>query len=110
MARAVRVFKDNAICTRTLERERTETENRRTAENDQIQRETEAATASEAAALVAGSIGTGLERLAAGDLTFRLGNKLPPAYAKLGTNLNSAKSSFEYLGCVLARNAAWPLR
>jgi methyl-accepting chemotaxis protein len=42
--------------------------------------------------LVCGSIGAGLERLAAGDLTFTLDEALPPAYEMLRHNFNTASS------------------
>jgi methyl-accepting chemotaxis protein len=45
--------------------------------------------------MVAGSIGAGLEKLAAKDLTFRLSSDLPEAYAKLQADFNSALEQLE---------------
>ena len=51
---------------------------------------TEEAAIAQQAALVVNSIGTGLERLADGELTFRLSEALPAAYEKLRNDFNSA--------------------
>ncbi|HYZ64313.1 MAG TPA: HAMP domain-containing methyl-accepting chemotaxis protein [Acetobacteraceae bacterium] len=90
MAGAVQVFKDNALHAQALEREQAEARERRAAEDERVRREAEQAAAAEAASLVVGSIGAGLERLAAGDLTFRLDASLPEAYEKLRSDLNAA--------------------
>jgi methyl-accepting chemotaxis protein len=55
------------------------------------------AAAAEAAALVVGSIGMGLERLAGGDLTYRLETVLPAAYEKLRGDLNTAMAQLQDL-------------
>ncbi len=57
---------------------------------EQERKRTEAAAIAQQAALVVNSIGTGLERLAAGELTFRLAEALPEAYEKLRTDFNAA--------------------
>ncbi len=76
MAGTVHVLKEEAVKARRLEAEKA----------------AEQASAIEAAALVVGLIGEGLDRLAAGDLTFRLEARLPPAYEKLRSDLNGATS------------------
>lgn len=80
MAKAVQVFKDNMLRAAQLEREQMEARERRTAEDERVRKGAELAAAAEAADIVVSSIGMGLERLAAGDLTFRLHTALPAAY------------------------------
>ena len=86
MADAVQVFKDNALRNQALEHAQVEASC--AAEDERLRHDAEQAAAAEAARLVVGSIGAGLERLAAGDLTYRLDTALPPAYEALRTNLN----------------------
>ena len=86
MAKAVQVFKENALRAQALEREQREATARRAIEDEQVRRETGAA----AAALVVGSIGKGLESLSAGNLIFRLRAELPEAYEKLRLDFNAA--------------------
>ena len=69
MAGAVQVFKDNAIHAQALKHER-------------------AATA-EATALAVETIAAGLDRMASGDLSFRLEQALAPAYDKLRLDFNA---------------------
>jgi methyl-accepting chemotaxis protein len=57
---------------------------------EEERKRTEQAAIAEQAAILAGSIGVGLERLAAGDLVFRLTNPLPPIYEKLRGDFNNA--------------------
>ncbi len=90
MAAAVQVLRENALHARVLEQEQADANGRRTAEDERLRQEAQRAASAEAAALVVSSIGMGLERLAAGDLTFRLETALPPAYEKLRTDLNTA--------------------
>jgi len=97
MAGAVQVFKDNALHAQVLEREQAEAQVRRIAEDERVRAEAEEAAAAEAAALVVGSIGAGLERLAAGDLTYRVDAALPPAYEKLRADLNGAMDGLQDL-------------
>jgi len=56
--------------------------------------------------LVTNSIGTGLERVAAGDLTFRLDQALPEAYEKLRHDFNSALEQLDQAIQVVGVNAA----
>ena len=97
MARTVLVFRDNAVRSDALEREKAEAQERRVAEDGRLREEAEERSRSEAAILVVGSIGAGLASLAAGDLNFRLDAMLPPAYEKLKTDLNSAVRELEKL-------------
>ena len=90
MARAVEVFKEDALRTEMLEVEQAEASARRAAEDERVRIEAEQAAAAEAARIVVGSIGEGLARLAEGDLTFRLDTKLPQAYERLRIDLNAA--------------------
>ena len=97
LARSVQVFKDGLLRTREMEREQAEAEGHRAEEEAQMRQAAEEAAATEAASLVVGSIGKGLERLAAGDLTFRLDVALPEAYEKLRTDLNLTVAELETL-------------
>jgi methyl-accepting chemotaxis protein len=90
MAEAVLVLKNNAVQARRLETQQAEAEKRRATEDARVRQGAEAAAAAEAAQLVVGSIGKGLECLAAGDLTFQLDTALPGLYEGLRVNLNTA--------------------
>ena len=107
MAAAVQVFKDNAVHARDLEREQESTRERRAAEDARVRAEAEAAASAEAAALVVGSIGAGLERLAAGDLTHRIDATLPADYEKLRADFNAAMGRLhELVGGIVANTHA----
>ncbi len=95
MAGAVQVFKDNALHARTLEQAQAAAQAGRAAEDERVRAEAEQAVG--AAALVVSSIGAGLERLAAGDLTYRVDAALPPAYEKLQADLNGAMDGLQDL-------------
>lgn len=90
IAGAIEGFKDSAGRTRELEARQAEAQRG----------------AAEAANLVVGTIGEGLERLAAGDLTFRLATALPPDYETLRTNLNATASQLSKLVQGIAANTA----
>ena len=90
MAAAVVVFRDNAVAAEAAAREQASEHDRRVEQDERLRRDAEAAAAQTAAALVVGSIGKGLESLAAGDLTFHLATPLPEAYEALRGNLNAA--------------------
>jgi len=94
MARAVLVFRDAAIEKARLEteaeRQRTLAEDTR-ADNERAQRE---AIAHERK-IVADSIGSGLSRLAAKDLSFRMSSDIPEAYRKLQADFNAAIAQLE---------------
>jgi len=87
----VLVFRDAAIdkvrMEREAEEERVRSEAaRKKAEEEAISRER---------AMVSNSIGTGMAKLAAKDLTFRLTDDLPEAYAKLQADFNAALEQLE---------------
>ncbi len=90
MAGTVQVFKDHAIRTLELEQEKA----------------AEQKAAAEAAAFVVSSIGAGLERLAAGDLTYQLRTALPPAYEKIRLDLNRAMVQLKNLVMGIVANTS----
>jgi methyl-accepting chemotaxis protein len=94
MARAVLVFRDAAIEKVRLEteaeRQRALAEDTR-ADNERTQRE---AIAHERK-IVADSVGSGLSRLAAKDLSFRMTSDIPEAYRKLQADFNAAIAQLE---------------
>jgi methyl-accepting chemotaxis protein len=88
MARAVQVFKEAG-----LEKQRLEAETvaqRSLTEQERIKAEEAKARTAKEQALVVSSIGSGLERLSAGDLTFQLKDAFPPEYEKLRADFNGA--------------------
>jgi len=94
MAKAVLVFQTAAVENARLER--AATSNRAQAEgeragNERAQREA----IEQERAIVANSIGTGLTKLAAKDLTFRMSSDIPDAYRKLQTDFNAAIEQLE---------------
>ena len=64
----------------------------------------EAAVVAREQAILAGSIGVGLERLAEGDLQFRLNAALPPHYEKLRADFNAAVAQLQDTISVIGRN------
>jgi methyl-accepting chemotaxis protein len=91
MAKAVLVFRDAAIEKVRMEREAQEERvrseaARKKAEEEAIGRER---------AMVSTSIGAGMAKLAAKDLTFRLTDDLPQAYRKLQVDFNAALEQLE---------------
>jgi methyl-accepting chemotaxis protein len=93
MARAVQVFKDAG-----LEKQRLEAETvaqRSLTEQERSRAEQAKAQTAKAQAQVVTSIGTGLERLSAGDLTFQLTEAFPADYEKLRINFNGAMSQLQ---------------
>ena len=94
MAKAVLVFRDAAVENARLEREaaehRAQTEGERE-RNEQAQREA----IEQERAIVANSIGVGLAKLAAKDLTYRMSSDIPEAYRKLQTDFNAAIGQLE---------------
>jgi len=102
MARAVIVFRDAAIAKARLEQETTE--ERRITE---LERQNNAAaaerTAREQEAVVL-ALAAGLERLASGDMTFRIEAAFPPACQKLKDDFNAAMSALEETMRVITTN------
>jgi methyl-accepting chemotaxis protein len=91
MAKAVLVFRDAAHDKIRMERE---------AEEERVRSEAARKRAEEEAigrerALVSTSIGAGMAKLAAKDLTFRLTDDLPDAYRKLQADFNAAMGQLE---------------
>ncbi len=88
MARAVNVFKDNAIRARALEQEanaqrsQSEEERRRRAEQERVR--------AEAMAQATSGLADGLKQLAAGDLTFQLNQQFAQEFESLRANFNQA--------------------
>ncbi len=88
MARAVKVFKDNAIHAKELEREsesqrsQTEEQRRRTAEQDRIR--------AEAMAQATTGLADGLKQLAAGNLGFQLTQAFAEEFESLRADFNQA--------------------
>lgn len=97
MARAVQVFREEALQARAMARDQAEAQARRAADDERVRSGAERTAAAGAAALVVGSIGMGLERLASGDLTYRLEATLPEAYEPLRSDLNAAMNSLQVL-------------
>ena len=103
MATAVLSFKDAALEKVRLEADAAEA--RRTAEASRTASETErAATAAEQAEVVDG-LALGLERLAAGDMTFRLNAVFAPAYENLRADFNRAMEQMQQTLREVAANA-----
>ena len=103
MAAAVQHFKEAAMEKIRLEGEAGET--RRAADADRAANEAErAATAAEQSKVVEG-LATGLERLAAGALTFRLNETFPPHYEKLRADFNRAMDTLQDTMREVATNA-----
>ena len=90
MAVSVEVFKQNGLETLRLRGEAEEEKQRA----EESQRHAEAAAIAGERATVSDSIGTGLMRLAAKDLTYRVSN-MPEAYHKLQEDFNSALDQLE---------------
>ncbi|MDT3687582.1 MAG: methyl-accepting chemotaxis protein [Pseudorhodoplanes sp.] len=88
MAKAVQVFKDNALALR--ESEAQAEEQRRAADEERARNETARAEASRQVAKVVEGLGAGLERLASGDLTYRLTDQFSADYVKIQDDFNSA--------------------
>jgi methyl-accepting chemotaxis protein len=101
MAGAVQVFKDAAIAKIKADEEIIEARTR--AERERLAA-TEAAIAKEQG-LVVRSFGVGLERLAEGDLTYRVNDELPVQYEDLRSNFNGAMGKLQDTMKVIVGNA-----
>jgi methyl-accepting chemotaxis protein len=91
LARAIETFKGSILRQREMEEEAITA--RRRAEDEQ--RMAQANAIENERALVTRSIGSGLACLAQKDLTFRLDDNLPEAYAKLRNDFNAAMEQLE---------------
>jgi methyl-accepting chemotaxis protein len=88
MAQAVEVFKQGAIERIRIEQEAAE--QRGLTEEERVRNEKARAANAKEQAFVVASIGTGLDSLAKGNLTFRLSEPFPGEYRKLQDDFNAA--------------------
>ncbi|WP_409050155.1 methyl-accepting chemotaxis protein [Agrobacterium vitis] len=88
MARAVQVFKDNAIKTRELEDEAERHRNR--TEEERLQAEEKERERSEAMAFATSGLASGLRHLAAGDLSFQISESFHHDFESLRSDFNQA--------------------
>ncbi|NTF10680.1 methyl-accepting chemotaxis protein [Agrobacterium rubi] len=103
MASAVAIFRDNA-----LERARLEAEadaNRSMSEKDRAEREAQKAKEAADTAFAVGELGTGLERLADGDVSYRLDHAFVEGLDGLRTNFNSAVIKLQEALVAVKQNA-----
>jgi methyl-accepting chemotaxis protein len=93
MARSVQVFKDNALALRTAEAAQL----RATAETEAERRRNQEAAdaAAREQAFVMENLATGLNKLAEGDLTYRVDQDFPEAYKRLQSDFNESISQME---------------
>jgi methyl-accepting chemotaxis protein len=101
MAGTVQVFKDNAIAKIKADAEAVEAKERAEQERRAAG---EAAIAREQASVVA-VFGGAMEKLAAGDLTYRVNDELAPAYEKLRGDFNGSMAKLEKTMGVIVGNA-----
>ena len=94
MAKAVLVFRDAAVVKARLEAEAAEQLRLRERERERNEQSQRDAIVRERA-IVSDSIGSGLSKLAAKDLTYRMSSDIPEAYRKLQSDFNSAISQLE---------------
>ncbi len=88
MAKAVQVFKDNALALQDAEARAIE--QRRMAEQERARNEAAKEEAARQVQTVVDGLGTGLERLAKGDLTYRVNEEWASEYLKIRDDFNSA--------------------
>ena len=88
MARAVQVFKDNAVALKESEAQ-AETQ-RRAAEEERVRNEALRAEAARQVQRVVTGLGSGLERMAQGDLTYRITDEFVDEYIKVREDFNAA--------------------
>jgi len=93
MARSVQVFKDNALALRTAEAAQQRANAETEAERRRAQEAAEAAAREQA--FVMEHVATGLNRLAEGDLTYRVEADFPQAYQRLRSDFNGAIAQME---------------
>jgi len=104
MAKAVQVFKDNALRAKGLEGEAAD--QRRQADEARAGSEAERARTAEEQAVVVESIADGLSKLSAGVLTHRIGSAFAPAYEKLRTDFNEAMGQLQETMKVVSANTS----
>ena len=88
MAKAVQVFKDNALALK--ESEARAEEQRDIAEQERVRHEAAKAAAARQVQMVVNGLGTGLELLAQGDLTYRVNEDWSAEYIKIRDDFNTA--------------------
>jgi len=93
MARSVQVFNDNALALRTAEANQQRLSAETEAERRRNQEAADAAAREQA--FVMEHIATGLNRLAEGDLTYRVDQHFPEAYQRLQSDFNGAITQME---------------
>ncbi len=101
MSRAMAIFRDHALA--KIKADEDALLVRRQADADRAEAEQKAIQSQ--VSMVVGSIGAGLSRLAAGDLTFRLNDALPEGYEQLRSDFNAAMGHLEETMGVIASNA-----
>ncbi len=104
MADAVQTFKDAAIEKVRLEAQAAE--QRREVEEQRKSAEAERATTAKQQNQVVDGLAQGLERLAAGVLTFRLNDAFAPSYEKLRADFNAAMEQLQRTIIEVASNSA----
>jgi methyl-accepting chemotaxis protein len=102
MARAVAVFRDAAVEKVRLEHEAADL--RETSETERASAERERETAAREQGEVVQALAQGLERLSAGDLTWRLRSDFAPAYRKLQDDFNAAMDQLQQAMSVIVAN------
>jgi methyl-accepting chemotaxis protein len=102
MSGAVQAFKDAAI--EKLRLEGMTAEQAKAAEEERKRQEAEKAEAARQLAFVVESIATGLEKLAAGDLVFRIDRPFADEYEKLRTDFNGAMGQLQDTMKVISGN------
>lgn len=102
MAKALSVFKTNALKARELEALAQNA--KKQVEAERMRAEVEAINAERA--LVMNSIGTALERLAAKDLTYVMSSELPVAYAPLQRNFQAVNAALRDALLAVARSGS----
>ena len=95
MAKAVQVFKDNALALKAAEAKSAEQqhaadEQRRAADEERRRNEAARAEAAAQVARVVEALGAGLERMAKGDLSYRLNDNFAAEYIKIRDDFNGA--------------------
>ncbi|QUD90437.1 methyl-accepting chemotaxis protein [Phenylobacterium montanum] len=103
MAQAVTVFRDAAIAKERLEAESIALRDQSEAERRQAEAAREANAREQAQVVEA--LASGLERLAGGDLTYRLNAQFAPAYRKVQGDFNAAMETLQDAMGVIVANA-----
>jgi methyl-accepting chemotaxis protein len=93
IVRSLKVFRDNQLHLDTLRAEQEKTA--AMTADERRSKEEAAASAAREAALVVSNLAEGLEKLASGDLTFRVSADFPGEYGKLKDDFNGAMGSLQ---------------